>query len=74
MRGQILGGDNIHMLIAIFSKVMRVSTRADVSSASSIEQSAMYSRRGRGGGRGRGREFGGGHDSFETGHIFTGKR
>jgi len=33
---------------------MRVSIGADVSSASSINQSAMYFGRGRGGGRGRG--------------------
>jgi len=41
---------------------MRVSTGADVSSTSSIEQSAMYSGRG----RGRGRDFGG--------HSLTGGR
>jgi len=36
---------------------MRVSTRADVSSTPSIEQSAMIFRRGFG--RGRGQDFGG---------------
>jgi len=51
------------MLTFTFSRVMRLSTGADVSSAPSIEQSAMVSRRGRSHGRdfgGRGREFVGG--------------
>ena len=47
---------------------MRVSTGSDVSSASSMDQSAMYSGCGRGCGHGRGRDFGGGHGSFGTGH------
>ena len=57
VRGQILGGDSILTLTANFSRVMWVSTGADVSSALSIEQSAMVSRRSKG--RGRDRDFGG---------------
>jgi len=57
VRGQILGGDSIPMLIATFSRVMRVPTGADIFSAPSIEQSTMISGRDRG--RGRGRDFGG---------------
>jgi len=38
---QILGGDSIHTLTATFSRVMRVSTGSDVSSAPSIEQPVM---------------------------------
>jgi len=53
VRGQILGGDSILMLTATFSRVMRVSTGSDVSSALSIEQSVMISRHG----RGRARDF-----------------
>jgi len=68
VRGQILGGDSILTLTATFSRVMRVSTRADVFSAPSIEQSAMVSGHGRGRGRdfgGRGRRFvGGGRGSY----------
>ena len=45
------------MLTATFSRVMWVSAGADVSSALSIEQSAMVSRRSKG--RGRDRVFGG---------------
>jgi len=56
VRGQILGGDSILTLIATFSRVMRVSTGADVSFAPSM-QSVMVSGRDRG--RGRGRDFGG---------------
>jgi len=41
VRGQILGGDSIPTLTATFSRVMRVSTGSDVSSALFIEQSAM---------------------------------
>ena len=41
VQGQILGRDSISTLTANFSMVMRVSTRANVSSAPSIEQSAM---------------------------------
>ena len=37
VRGQILGGDSIPTLTAIFSRVMRVSTGADVFSAPSNE-------------------------------------
>ena len=37
VRGQILGGDSILTLTVTFSRVMRVSTRADVFSAPSIE-------------------------------------
>ena len=43
---------------------MRVSTGADVTTAPSIEQSAMASGRGRGRGLDRGRDFVGGRDSF----------
>ena len=55
---------------------MRVSTGADVSYASSIDQSAMYSERGRGCGRGqgRGRNFGGGRGSFGANHNVPGER
>ena len=59
MRGQILGRDNILTLAATFSRVMRVSSGADVTTAPSIEQFAMASGRG----RGRGRE-----------HYFRGRR
>ena len=72
MRGQILGGDNILMLTATFSRVMRISTGADISYASSIDQSAMYSGRGRGGGRGR--DSGGGYGLFGAGRNFSGGR
>ena len=56
VRGQILEGDSIPTLTAT-SRVMRVSTRSDVSSAPSIEQSTMIS--GRGKSCGRGHDFGG---------------
>jgi len=68
VRGQILGGDSIFTLIATFSRVLRVSTGADVSSASSIDQSAMYSGRGRG--CGCGCDFSGGRGSFGIGPRF----
>ena len=64
MRGQILGGDSIPTLTVTFSRVMRVSTRAGVSFVLSMDQSAIYSGRGRG--HGRGRDFGRGHGSFGT--------
>ena len=48
MHGQILGGDSILTLTSTFSRVMRVSTGSDVSSAPSIEQYAIISGRGRG--------------------------
>ena len=65
VRGQILKEDSIPTFTATFSRVMQISTRSDVSSAPSIEQSAMTFSRGRGRGRshnfgGRGREFVGG--------------
>ena len=60
MQSQILGGDSISTLTATLSIVMHVSTGADVSSASSIDQSAMYSGRGRGRGHGGGATFRGG--------------
>ena len=66
MRGQNLGGDNIPTLTVTFSRVMLVSTGADASSASSIDQFVMYSGRGRG--RGRGHDFRGGRGSFGVGH------
>ena len=72
MMGKILGGDSIPTLTDTFSRVVRVFTGADVSSAPSIEQSAMYSGRGRG--HSRGHEFGGGRGSFGVGHIFTSGR
>jgi len=53
---------------------MRVSTGSDVSSASSMDQSAMYSGCGRGLGRGRGRDFGGGYSSFGAGRNVPGGR
>ena len=65
MRDQILGGDNIPTLTAAFSKVMHVSIRANVTTAPSIEQSAMAS--GRGTGRGRRRDFVEGPGSFRGG-------
>jgi len=49
-----MGGDNIPTLTATFSRVMHVSTGANVTTAPSIEQSIMTSGRGRGHGRGRG--------------------
>ena len=70
VRGQILREDSIFTLTATFSRVMRVFTGADVSSAPFIEQSVMISGRDRGYGRGRvfggrGREFiRGGRDSY----------
>ena len=51
MRGQILGGDSILTLTVTFSRIMRVSTGTDVSSAPSIKQSAMIFERDRGRGR-----------------------
>ena len=53
MRGQILGENSILILTASLSKIMRVSTGSDISSASSIEQSVVIS----GCGRGHGRDF-----------------
>jgi len=46
-------------LTVTFSRVMRVSTGSEVSSAPSIEQSAMILGRSRVHGRGRGRDFAG---------------
>jgi len=48
VRGQILEGDSIPTLTATFSRVIRVSTRSDVSSTPSIKQFAMISACGRG--------------------------
>jgi len=77
VRGQILGGDSIPTLTATFSRVMRVSIGADVSSAHFIEQSVMVSGRGRDRGcefGGRGREFvGGGRDSYGGRHSTSEK-
>ncbi|XP_020261846.1 uncharacterized protein LOC109837879 [Asparagus officinalis] len=68
VRGQILGGDTIPSLTATFSRVMQVSTgvSSDTSAPSppSVDQSAMFSSRGRGRGRGRGRDSVGGRGSF----------
>ena len=67
--GQILGGDSIPTLTATFSRVMRVSTGADIFFAPFIEQSAMVSRCGRN--RGCGRNFGGrGRGSVGGGRSF----
>ena len=55
---QILGGDNILTLTVTFSRVVRVSTGADVSPTPSIKQSVMVSGHGRGRGRGSDRDFG----------------
>ena len=71
MRGQILRGDSILTLTTNFSRVMRVSTDADVFPAPSVEHSVMISRRGRG--RSRGHDFGG-HGSFEGGRGSYGGR
>ena len=70
MQGQILGGDSILTLTSTFSRVMRVSTGSDVSSAPSIEQSAIISGRG----RGRGRDFGGRGRGFVRGRGSYGGR
>ena len=67
----MLGGDSIPTLTATFSRVMHVSTGADVSSASSIDQSVMYSGRGRG--RSRGRDYGG-HGLFGARRSFLSGR
>ena len=58
MRGQVLGGDKNIILSVTFSRVMSISTRADVSTAPSIEQSIMAS------GRGKSRDFIGGRATF----------
>ena len=50
-------------MIVTFSRVMRVFTGVDVTTAPSIEQSAMASGRGRGRGRDRDCDFVG-HGSF----------
>jgi len=55
VRGQILRRDSIPTLTAVFSRVMRVSTGVDVSSAPLIEQSIMIYMRDKG--RDRGRDF-----------------
>ena len=57
MRGQILRGHSIPFLTVTFSKVMHVSTGADMSPAPSIEQSAMIFERDRGRGRDRDRDL-----------------
>jgi len=57
VRGQILGGDSIPTLTVTFSRIIRISTGADVSSAPSIEPSTMVSGRGRGRDPDRGRDF-----------------
>jgi len=49
VRGYILGEDRILTLAATFSRVMRVSTEADVSPVPSIEQFAIVFGRGRDG-------------------------
>jgi len=73
--GQILGGESIPILTAIFSRVMHVSTGTDVSPAPFVEQSAMVSERGKGRNRGRDRDFrgrgsfGGGRDPMVAGKV-----
>jgi len=69
VQGQIPRGGSILTLTATFSRVMRVSTGADVFSASSIDQSDMYSGRGRA--FGHGRSSGGERDLFGTGRNFS---
>ncbi|XP_020260332.1 uncharacterized protein LOC109836748 isoform X2 [Asparagus officinalis] len=68
VRGQILGGDTIPSLTAIFFRVMQVSTgvTSDTTTPSppTMDQSVMFSNRGKGRGRGRGRDSGGGRGSF----------
>ncbi|XP_020243477.1 uncharacterized protein LOC109821726 [Asparagus officinalis] len=68
VRGQILGGDTIPSLTATFFRVMQVSTgvTSDTTTPSppTMDQSAMFSNRGKGRGRGRGRDSGGGRGSF----------
>jgi len=58
VQSQILGGDSTPTLTATFSRVMHISTGADVSPTPSIEQSAMVFERGRGRDRDRDRDFG----------------
>jgi len=77
MRGQIQGGDSILMLTATFSRIMRVSTGADVSPAPCVEQSTMVSGCDIGRGRdhdfrGRG-SFGRGCESYSGRHNGFGK-
>ena len=74
LRGHILRGDSIPTLTITFSRVMCVSTGANVSSASSIDQSFMYSRRGRGRDHGRGQDFGGGRGLFGAGRNVPDRR
>jgi len=50
-RGQILGGDSIPTMTTTFFRVMRMSSGADVSPVSFVEQSTMIYGRGRGHGR-----------------------
>ena len=52
VRGPILGGDNIPTLTVTFSRVMRVSTGVDVTTAPSVVQSLVTFECGRGRGRG----------------------
>ena len=71
--GQILGEKSILTLTATFSRVMRVSTGSEVSSAPTIEQSVMIFGRGRG--YDRGRDFGGrGREFIEGGRESYGDR
>ena len=71
MRGQIFG-EYIPTLTVTFSRVLRVSTGADVSLAPSIEQSATVSECGRG--CGCDRDFRGGLISFGGGRGCYGGR
>jgi len=72
VRDQILGRDNIPTLTVTFFRVGCVSTGAAVTTAPSIEQSAMASTREKG--RGRERDFMGGSGSFGGGRGFSGAR
>jgi len=74
VRGQIMEGDNIHTLTATFSRVMHISVGADVTTAPSIEQSAMAFGHGKDRDYDRGRDFVGGHDSFGGGRGSYGGR
>jgi len=60
VQGQTLGGDSNPTLTTNFSRVMRVSTGAEVSFTPSIEQSVMISKHDRGHNHDRdcGRDFG----------------
>jgi len=74
VRGQMLEGDNIPTLTTTFSRVMCVSTGANLTTTPSIEQFAMASKCGRGSGRSRRRDCEGGHGSFEGRGSYGGRQ